>query len=368
MKTENTNDKTAVTGAHSESTTTTDRLTGPHHTDGMLPLMMRKVSWGAVIAGALAALAVMITLGLLGLGIGLWSVEPGSEVDTLGGMALGTTIWSVISMLLSLFAGGYVAARMSASWQKQSAVLHGLLVWSLATVALVWMATSATQSLFKTAVGTLESISSGIASATEAVVPDSLPDFSLPEVAMDDLPAELRNTLREQGMTAENFKDEAREAFRNVISKDEQAQIRDSVIGAAKATIRNPSNAMSQLDSLGDELFGANGVISEEDRNEAVAVMRRRTGVTEQEAKQMLKRWETEARQAFEEVKDTLLEAQEEVIAAADTATDAAGKAALVAFFGLILGAGAAAGGAAMGRREHPYEDDDYANRRSYEV
>jgi predicted nucleic acid-binding protein len=319
-----------------------------------------------VFAGALAALAAMITLGLLGLGIGLWSVEPGGEVDTLGGMTTATMIWSVISMLLSLLGGGYVAARMSASWEKQNSILHGLLVWSLATVALVWMTTSAVQSIFKSAVGAVGSISSGIASATKAITPDSLPDFSLPDVKMSDLPPELQQTLRDQGMTEENFMRETREAFRNVISKDEQAQMVDSTVNAIEDIIRTPGDAMSDLDSLGDELFGAGGVISEEDRNEAVAVMQRRTGVSEQEAEQMLERWETEARETFNEVKDSLQNAREKAMEAADTATDAAGKAALVAFVGLLLGAGAAAGGAALGRREHPYEDDDYADRRSF--
>lgn len=353
------------TTAHVDPLVATGRPLERHHTE-YEPPVRRKVSWGAVVAGAVTALAAMITLGLLGLGIGLWAVEPGGEKDTLAGMTIGTAIWSILSMLLSLFAGGYVAARMSAAWEKENSILHGLLVWSLATVALIWMATSATQSLFRSAVGAVGSLSSGIASATKALVPDSLPDFNLADVSMSDLPPELQKTLRDQGMTEENFKRESREAFRNVISTDEQARLRDSVINAAKDIISSPGDARADMKSLGDELFGPGGVISEEDKNEAVAVMRRRTGVSEQEATQMLERWETDARQAFDEASKGLQEAQEKVIAAGDAATDAAGKAALAACAGLLLGAGAAAGGAALGRREHPYEDDDYAERRSF--
>lgn len=363
MQTENTN-MTDEAIDRRDTVDTTDRPIGRHPAEDTSPVR-RKVSWGAVIAGAVTALAVMITLGLLGLGIGLWSVEPGGEVDTLAGMTIGTAIWSVISMLLSLFAGGYVASRMSAAWGKQNSILHGILVWSVATVALIWMATSATQALFKTAVGAVANISSGIASATKAVVPDSLPEFDIPQITMSDLPPELQKTLREQGMTEENFMRESREAFRNVISKQEQARLRDSAMNAAKDIIRTPGDAGKDLKQLGDKMFGPGGIISEEDRKEAIAVLERRTGVTEQEAIQMVENWESKARQTFEGAQENLQMIQKKAIDAGDAATDAAGKAAVAAFVGLILGAGAAAGGAALGRREHPYEDDDYAERRT---
>lgn len=340
---------------------------GQRHT-GVSGPERRKVSWGAVIAGALTALAAMITLGLLGLGVGLWSVEPGGEPDTLGGMTAGTVIWSVLTMLLSLFAGGYVASRMSATYDKQSSVFHGLLVWSLATVGLIWLAASATQALFKTAVGAVGSISSGLASAAKAVTPDSLPEFQLPEISMNDLPPELQQSLRNQGMTPENFKAESREAFRNVISESEQAQIREDVMATATDIIRTPGDASSDLKALGDDLFGPNGVISQEDRDEAIAVMQRRTGVTEAEATQTLERWETKARQTFDSAQQSFQTAQEKVVKAGDAATDAAGKAAIVSFLGLLLGAGAAAGGAALGRREHPYEHDDYLTGETYQA
>jgi predicted nucleic acid-binding protein len=325
--------------------------------------MRRKVSWGAVIAGTVVALAAMIVLGLLGLGIGLWSVEPGGEKDTVAGMATGTVIWSVISMLLSLFAGGYVAARMSASWERQNAVLHGVLVWAVATIFMIWGATSAISTVFRTAAGALGSISSGIASMAEKAIPDQMPEINLPDVEMRDLPPELQQTLRRQGMTAENFKRESREAFRNVISKQEQARLRDAATNTAQDILRSPGDAISDIESRIDSLVGQGGVISTEDRTELMQVLENRLGITEAEAEQMAARWEKQAKQVYADAEQALADARKKAIDAGDTMTDAVGKAAIVTMFGLLLGAAAAAGGAAIGRREHPYEDDEWETR-----
>ncbi len=326
--------------------------------------MRRKVSWGAVIAGTVVALAGLIVLGLLGLGIGLWSVEPGGEKDSVAGMATGTVIWSIISMLLCLFAGGYVAARMSASWEKQNAILHGVLVWAVATILMIWGATSAASAIFKTAAGALGSLSSGIASMTQKAIPDDLSELSLPDVKMSDLPPELRKTLREQGMTAENFKRETREAFRNVVSKQEQAKLQNAAIDAAQDMIRTPGDTLSDIESRIDRLVGEGGVISGEDREELMDVLENRLGITEAEAEQMATRWETQAKQTYADAEQALADAKQRAIDAGDAMTDAAGKAALVTMLGLLFGGGAAAGGAAFGRREHPYEDDEWHNAR----
>lgn len=325
--------------------------------------MRRKVSWGAVIAGTVVALAAMILLGLLGLGIGLWSVEPGGEKDTIAGMATGTIIWSVISMLLCLFAGGYVAARMSATWEKQNAILHGVLVWAVATILMIWGATSAISTVFRTAAGALGSISSGIASMAEKAIPDHMPDFNLPDVQMRDLPPELQQTLRRQGMTAENFKRESREAFHNVISKQEQARLRDAATSTAQDILRSPGDALSDIESRIDSLVGQGGVISNEDKEELIQVLENRLGITKAEAEQMAARWENQAKQAYANAEKALADARQQAIKAGDAMTDAVGKAALVTFLGLLLGGGAAAWGAGLGRREHPYEDDEWETR-----
>ncbi len=72
-----------------------------------------RISWGAIFAGALAAITVSFLLNMLGLGIGLTTIDPLTETNPLDGLGTGTIIWWGVSNLAALFMGGMVAGRMS---------------------------------------------------------------------------------------------------------------------------------------------------------------------------------------------------------------------------------------------------------------
>src|SRR5215208_5451027 len=62
-----------------------------------------RISWGAVFAGAIIALATQIVLALIGMAIGLATLNPATG-DSPSGTALGTgaALWLVVSNLFSL--------------------------------------------------------------------------------------------------------------------------------------------------------------------------------------------------------------------------------------------------------------------------
>src|SRR5437868_9221168 len=62
-----------------------------------------RISWGAVFAGAIIALATQIVLALIGMAVGLATLNPATG-DSPSGTALGTgaAIWLVVSSLISL--------------------------------------------------------------------------------------------------------------------------------------------------------------------------------------------------------------------------------------------------------------------------
>ncbi|HUL06212.1 MAG TPA: hypothetical protein VLV76_07750 [Candidatus Acidoferrum sp.] len=101
------------------------------------------VSWGAIFAGAIAAVAITLILLLLGSGIGLSVISPwygaGVTATTLG---LSAVIWLVVVQWLSSALGGFLAGRLRTKWTGLHThevgfrdTAHGLLAWSLATVA-----------------------------------------------------------------------------------------------------------------------------------------------------------------------------------------------------------------------------------------
>src|SRR5919199_4079268 len=66
-----------------------------------------RISWGAVFAGAIIALATQIVLALIGMAIGLATLNPTTGASPSGtALGAGAAIWLVISSLISLFIGG----------------------------------------------------------------------------------------------------------------------------------------------------------------------------------------------------------------------------------------------------------------------
>src|SRR5262245_21666483 len=75
--------------------------------------LVKRVSWGAIFAGAVVVVAIQLALALLGLGLGAGTVEPFVEPKPLAGLGIAATIWIIVSSLIALFAGGIVAGRLA---------------------------------------------------------------------------------------------------------------------------------------------------------------------------------------------------------------------------------------------------------------
>src|ERR1700722_15058954 len=112
------------------------------------------VSWPAIIAGALAATATPIILFVLGTGIGLSMISPwygaGVTATTFGVSAV---VGLVVIQWLSSGVGGFLTGRLRTKWVSVHThevffrdTAHGLLAWSLATVAGALMFASVTAS------------------------------------------------------------------------------------------------------------------------------------------------------------------------------------------------------------------------------
>lgn len=106
-------------------------------TQDLLPVRSR-VSWGAIFAGAVVALATLLVLGALGAALGL-SVTGTVEDRNLG---MGAAIWAVISLLAALFIGGCVASQCTVGETKSEALTYGVIVWGVVVAMLLWLTAS----------------------------------------------------------------------------------------------------------------------------------------------------------------------------------------------------------------------------------
>lgn len=93
------------------------------------------ISWGAVIAGALVAVAIGVMLTLLGVAIGATSFNPYEiEADSDEVVSVAGGLYMAFSQLVALQIGAYIAARGARFPDHHGGLLHGLAVWGLAVM------------------------------------------------------------------------------------------------------------------------------------------------------------------------------------------------------------------------------------------
>lgn len=101
---------------------------------------LRRISWGAVLVGTVVVMVVWMTLALLGMGIGLASVDPGATPGR--GIAIGAMIWWIITSLIALFIGGWVAGRLAGPQRRLDGALHGMATWGVSALVTVFLLTT----------------------------------------------------------------------------------------------------------------------------------------------------------------------------------------------------------------------------------
>jgi hypothetical protein len=108
-----------------------------------------QVRWGPIIAGLVVALSTQLVLSALGVAVGAGSISDSGapRTDTPG---VGTTIgiWSIISLLISLFAGGWTAARTAGRMSRNTALLNGAILWASTLALSAWLLSSGVSGAF----------------------------------------------------------------------------------------------------------------------------------------------------------------------------------------------------------------------------
>ncbi len=116
--------------------------------EDVLPVRSR-VSWGAIFAGAIVALALYSLLTLLGAAIGM-SMPERVNASNLG---TGAAIYAIIATVLSLFVGGYVTSQCTVGENRFESVLYGVITWGVLFAMLLSLMASGLSAGFHAMVG-----------------------------------------------------------------------------------------------------------------------------------------------------------------------------------------------------------------------
>ena len=160
----------------------------------VLPVRSR-VSWSAIMAGAVTALTIYIVLFTLGLALGV-SMSERVTSRTLG---VAGGIWALVSMLLALFCGGCVASRTTVGEDKTEAALSGLIVWGVFFALLTAMTAQTVKTGFDAILGAANTTASLRNSG--ALSEEDLRAAGFNATNMRESLDNLRNKINESGET-----------------------------------------------------------------------------------------------------------------------------------------------------------------------
>lgn len=261
--------------------------------------LRNRASWGAILAGVVAALVIQLVLNILGVGLGASSVDAVNTGANPAASTAGTTaaIWVVVSGIVASLIGGVVAGRLSGTSDGNTARFHGFLSWCVSTLVVFYLLSAAAGGLIGGAAnalgGTVSAAGRGAASAVSGVAANTDGDAL-------------------------------------------QAQVRRLV---------NPNDAQTTQDNIGSYIrasVSGDKAAADASRDRAVDSLARAANVSPDEARTRLQQAETQARQAADTVKQ---KAQD----AAEASRKGLASAGILGFVALALGALAAWFGGGIG-------------------
>ncbi|HVH45603.1 MAG TPA: hypothetical protein VM925_24785 [Labilithrix sp.] len=170
-----------------------------------------KLSWGAVLGGLATTIGVWLLLTVLGLAINLSAVDPSDSAERLSHLGIATGIWSLVVWIVAIFAGATVAAYTAGVFDRPRGAMHGVVLWSLATLLSIFLLGGAIRTVIGGALATAESAVTGAAgvgqfmeldtAALVAPLNERLRMEGKPPVTPDQIQAALRtvtvNAVRE---------------------------------------------------------------------------------------------------------------------------------------------------------------------------
>ena len=292
---------------------------GAYADDRFGPPAVRRISWGAIVAGVVVVLVVQMALMLLGLAIGTATIDP-ATADTPTASTLGVSggIWWLASTAIAVFVGGWVAGRLAGMPSRTDGTLHGVVTWAVSTLIAIYLLSTAIGGLVGGAFGALGSAAQAVGQGTQ----------SLASTAMQVVPDDIRNQ-------AESLFDRAPAVAGQVQGEAQQAQ--------------QAAGGGSMVEAVQRVVRGVQEGASPQDRDAALNVISQQAGIPREQAEQRLEQFQTTYNEYAQR-------AEQETRQAAQAAAETVSQVSFWSVVALILGAVLAALGGSLGTpRDEPH-------------
>lgn len=138
-----------------------------------------RVRWGPIISGLVVALATQLILSALGAAIGSsFLAGSGAPRSNAPGVGTGVGIWSIISLLIALFIGSWVAARACGPMNRNTALLNGAILWATTLALSSWLVASGVSGAFGVAASNAGEVINQVQQQGGANVPRNTPNIT----------------------------------------------------------------------------------------------------------------------------------------------------------------------------------------------
>lgn len=305
------------------------------------------LSWGSIFAGVVTFIALFMTFSLIGSAIGFGMVEPTSN-NPLDGVGTGLMIWTVVTLILSLFGAGFVSGVAA----RRVGLVHGFLTWATSMIVTIVMLSYVTIGAFSVVGSLLGNIASAVGSGVENVASGTADVASkafdeitgnMGDINTDQLETDVRDVLKDTDVP---------ELQPNYL-QDQVSDATSDITDAGKKIATDPNKSDEIIDDLSTKLKDRATKISDSVDEEAISnAVAKNTDLNQQEAQEAtqnivngLQKASDEAQQQIETAQQNLEQAKQDIDQAvkdarkkADEISDATAKASIWGFIAMVLG------------------------------
>lgn len=108
-----------------------------------------RVRWGPILAGLFVAISSQLVLSGIAAAIGLTTIAgSGAPRSQAGDVGAAVGIGAIISLLISLFLGGWVTSRACGPMNRSTALLNGAILWATTLAISGWLLSSGVSGAF----------------------------------------------------------------------------------------------------------------------------------------------------------------------------------------------------------------------------
>ena len=239
------------------------------------------VCWSAISAGVLAALLLGLLFELLGMAIGFSLFSPSNQV--LYPLSIGTALWMILSGIIALYFGGWVAGRFSPSVTTESGALYGLMVSGISILISITIMASAVGTVLSGSFSALSKVVSASSSASGSIAEKVIKGASKISPELTD---KVRNAIPDLKPITDK-----------IYSKASSLVKENADVSPEKVKSQLKKLVLNYLDSIGEMNY-------EDARKDLVNMLVETTGKTPDEINQMVDDW----KDSFESTKEKMVE------------------------------------------------------------